>query len=181
MRLSWLKNLVQSQKKKNNIFMICSASLHTKHVPTAVFILSHQTLQQPHEASSFQMRYLSLRNDTWLAQSHFAHFVPSNISSDSRLLLFSVLGLELRTSSLLGRPFTTWATSPALFWCMCVGYFQDRTSQSTYLGWPWTVILLISASFLARIPGVSHWRPAPDYSQPLYHTVASGYHFCRVI
>jgi hypothetical protein len=28
------------------------------------------------------------------------------------------------------------------------------------LGWPWTVILLISVSQVARIIGVSHWCPA---------------------
>jgi hypothetical protein len=33
------------------------------------------------------------------------------------------------------------------------------------LGWPQTAILLISASQVARITDVSHWRPAPVSDQ----------------
>jgi hypothetical protein len=42
---------------------------------------------------------------------------------------------------------------PGLF---CFGYFQDRVSRTIFLGWIRTVILLISASQVARITGVSH-------------------------
>jgi hypothetical protein len=35
--------------------------------------------------------------------------------------------------------------------------FLDRVSWTVCLGWLWTVILLISASWLARITGVSHY------------------------
>jgi hypothetical protein len=38
----------------------------------------------------------------------------------------------------------------------CVGYFQDRVSQTICLGWLQTAILLISASSVARITG-QHW------------------------
>jgi hypothetical protein len=40
------------------------------------------------------------------------------------------------------------------------GFFQDRVSQN-YLSWlPSNCILLISASWVARITGMSHWCPA---------------------
>jgi hypothetical protein len=44
------------------------------------------------------------------------------------------------------------ATPPALF---CAGYFRDRVPQTIYLGWLQTVTLLICASWVARITGVS--------------------------
>jgi hypothetical protein len=43
---------------------------------------------------------------------------------------------------------------------LCDGVFWDRVLQTICLGWPWTTILLISASWVARITGVSHQRPA---------------------
>jgi hypothetical protein len=46
------------------------------------------------------------------------------------------------------------STSPSF----CVGFFRDRVSRS--LGWLWTVILLISASQVATITGMSHWQLA---------------------
>jgi hypothetical protein len=52
------------------------------------------------------------------------------------------------------------ATPPALF---CVGYFWDRVS-----GWLWTVVLLISASWVARITCVSHQRPASALFLSMY-------------
>jgi hypothetical protein len=42
----------------------------------------------------------------------------------------------------------------------CSGYFGDRVSQTVCLGWPQTMILLISASQVAKITGVSHWHLA---------------------
>jgi hypothetical protein len=49
----------------------------------------------------------------------------------------------------------TWATPPAFF---CDGFFQDRVSQTICPVWLQTRILLISASQVARIKGVSHQR-----------------------
>jgi hypothetical protein len=46
-----------------------------------------------------------------------------------------------------------WATPPTLFYDR---YFQDSVSQTICPGWLWTTILLISASGVARITGVSH-------------------------
>jgi hypothetical protein len=40
------------------------------------------------------------------------------------------------------------------------GFFQDRISRTIYVGWLWTAILLISASWVGRITDVSHWSPA---------------------
>jgi hypothetical protein len=62
-------------------------------------------------------------------------------------------GVELRDSHLLGRWYTTWSTLPAL---ICVGYFWDRVSQTIFLGWLRTMVLLITASRVVRIKGASH-------------------------
>jgi hypothetical protein len=52
---------------------------------------------------------------------------------------------------------TPWATPPALF---CGGFCRDRVSWTVCPGWLLNTIFLISASWVARIIGVSHWRPA---------------------
>jgi hypothetical protein len=58
-----------------------------------------------------------------------------------------------------------WATPPALFFCV-KGFFWDRVLQTICPGWLWTIIFLISASWVARIIGVSHWHPA-THTHPL--------------
>jgi hypothetical protein len=53
---------------------------------------------------------------------------------------------------------TLWATPPALF----LWWFSFKiVSQTTCLGWLQTAILLISASWVARITGVNHRSRAP--------------------
>jgi hypothetical protein len=47
---------------------------------------------------------------------------------------------------------TPWAIPPALF---CDEFFWDRVLRTICLGWLWTVILLIFASWVARITGTS--------------------------
>jgi ABC-type Fe3+ transport system permease subunit len=64
---------------------------------------------------------------------------------------FVVLGLEFRAFTL------SHSTSP-----FCDGYFWDRVSWTICLSWLQTVILLISASWVARITGVSHWHLAEN-------------------
>jgi hypothetical protein len=64
-------------------------------------------------------------------------------------LFFSVLGLELRVYTL------SHSTSPIF----CDGFFRDRVSWTISPGWLWITILLISASWVARITGVSHQHP----------------------
>jgi hypothetical protein len=54
-----------------------------------------------------------------------------------------------------------WATPPALF---CEGFFEDRVSGTICPKWSQTLILLISASWVTRIIGMSHWRLASDDS-----------------
>jgi hypothetical protein len=71
--------------------------------------------------------------------------------------LLAILGFELKASHLLNRYSTTWVTPPALF---CTGYFWHRVSWTICLGWLQTTVLLISASQVARITGVSHQCPA---------------------
>jgi hypothetical protein len=61
---------------------------------------------------------------------------------------FVVLGLELRAYT------SGHSVSPFLWF-----FFRDRVSQTICLGWLWTSILLISASWVVMIIGVSHWCP----------------------
>jgi hypothetical protein len=42
----------------------------------------------------------------------------------------------------------------------CDGFFWDRVLQTICPGWLWATILLVSASWVARITGVSHRCPA---------------------
>jgi hypothetical protein len=60
------------------------------------------------------------------------------------------LGFELRASWWQSRHSTSCSTLPDFF---CDGYFWDRVSQTICPGWTWTIILLISASWLAKITG----------------------------
>jgi hypothetical protein len=46
-----------------------------------------------------------------------------------------------------------WATPPTLY---CEEFFQNTVSQTICPGWLQTMILLISASWVARIIGLSH-------------------------
>jgi hypothetical protein len=50
--------------------------------------------------------------------------------------------------------YTTWAI-PSVHFAL-VSFWEMRVSQTICLGWPWTAILPISASQIARITGVSH-------------------------
>jgi hypothetical protein len=58
---------------------------------------------------------------------------------------------------LQNRHSTTWATPPVHFALLSFG---DGVLQTLCTGWSPTVILLISASQVARMTGVSHWCPA---------------------
>jgi hypothetical protein len=42
----------------------------------------------------------------------------------------------------------------------CSGYFRDGVSQTLCVDWPWSVILLISATQVEKIAHMSHWCPA---------------------
>jgi hypothetical protein len=73
------------------------------------------------------------------------------------VVVLVVLYFELRASQLPGS--ASWVITIACF--LCVGYFWDRVSFFCP-GWPQILILLISASWVARIAGVSH--QCPDHS-----------------
>jgi hypothetical protein len=64
-------------------------------------------------------------------------------------IYLAVLGLKLRAFTL------SHFASPS-----CDGCFWNRVSQTICQGWLQTAILLISASWIARITGMSHWYPA---------------------
>jgi hypothetical protein len=69
------------------------------------------------------------------------------------LFFFVALMFEIRTFTL--------SHSTALF---CEEVSQDRISQTIFLGWLQTAVLLISASRVARIAGVSHRHLTPAFS-----------------
>jgi hypothetical protein len=83
------------------------------------------------------------------------------------------MGFEQRASCLLRGYSTIQATTPALFH---VGYFWDRDLRIICLGWFWTMLLLISASWVARITGMSHWCPAflPFVNSQLCVSISHG-------
>jgi hypothetical protein len=79
-------------------------------------------------------------------------------------IFFSVLGLELRAYTL------SHSTSPFLW-----RVFWDRVSKTICPGWLHTTILLISASWVARITDMSHRCQAPmsifvflQFLQPIF-------------
>jgi hypothetical protein len=41
-------------------------------------------------------------------------------------------------------------------------FFEIKSQRTGCPGWLWTAILLISASWVARITGVSHWHLVPQ-------------------
>jgi hypothetical protein len=66
-------------------------------------------------------------------------------------IFFVVLEFELRAYTL------SHSTSPFSWWI----FFKIQSIKLFCLGWVQTAILLISASWVARITVVSHWHPAP--------------------
>jgi hypothetical protein len=69
------------------------------------------------------------------------------------------LEFELRASCLQSSHFTTWATLPVHFDLVVL---EISVLKIISLGWYWTEVLLISASQVARIIGVSHHYLAPQ-------------------
>jgi hypothetical protein len=57
----------------------------------------------------------------------------------------------------------TLSYSTRFFICVCDGIFWDRVSRTIFLGWLWNMILLISASLVARITGTSYQCLAPCF------------------
>jgi uncharacterized membrane protein YcfT len=46
----------------------------------------------------------------------------------------------------------------------CGEFFRDRVLHTVCLGWLWTMILLISAFWVARITGMSHLHLVLGYT-----------------
>jgi hypothetical protein len=88
---------------------------------------------------------------------HWGEVLPISASQVARIIgmshwclaFFLVLRLQLRV-------FTSSHSTSSIF---VLGIFKI-VSQTICLGWLWTVILLLSASWVARITGVSHQHPA---------------------
>jgi hypothetical protein len=53
---------------------------------------------------------------------------------------------------------TPWTTLPTFFFVM--GFLEKGSHRTVCLAWLPTEMLLISASWVARITGVSYWHPA---------------------
>jgi hypothetical protein len=75
-----------------------------------------------------------------------------------------------------------WATAPDLIlWRV----FEIGSHRTICPGWLWTAILLISASWVARITGVSHWHTAPGqfWTGLLFLFVSRGFFatLCNII
>jgi hypothetical protein len=70
------------------------------------------------------------------------------------------LEFELKASGLQSKFSTVLSHTSSPFYS---GYFEDEVSRIICPGWPQTVILLILASKLARITGVSHQRQASHF------------------
>jgi hypothetical protein len=70
----------------------------------------------------------------------------------------------IRVCSFLGVGTGTWTQAPHLEPFhqpyFCEGFFRDRVCWTICPGWLRTEILLISASWVARITGMSHWHLA---------------------
>jgi hypothetical protein len=75
-------------------------------------------------------------------------------------IFFAAPWFELSASQLLGRCFYCLRNFSIPFWN---GFFQDRVLWSICLGWLQIAILLISASWVARITGMS---PCSQVSRP---------------
>jgi hypothetical protein len=115
-------------------------------VRQGLYLLSHtsRSLEPFWEAGSHGL-FASTVQDLHLKQICSSCCVTSHPKTRwlQTTFFFPVLGFEL-TLSHSASPF------------FCDGFFQGRVSQTICLGWLWTTVLLISASWVARITGKSH-------------------------
>jgi hypothetical protein len=84
------------------------------------------------------------------------------------LLLLVALEFELGASRLLG----SYSASPFNM----MRFFKIGSQELLSQAWLWTMILLISASWVARITGVSPWCPAWPFTSVLIFN-CHFYHF----
>jgi hypothetical protein len=87
--------------------------------------------------------------------------LASVLPSYSLFQIHTSLSLATATTSFfLGIELMTYTLSDSTSTFFCDAFFQDKVSRTVCPGWLRTFILLISASQVARITGVSHWCPA---------------------
>jgi hypothetical protein len=81
------------------------------------------------------------------------------LNSDSNLLFLVPTLFIFKPLSVFFFFFQIWGlnSGPTPLALLCEWFFWDRVSWTVCLGWLGTLILLISASWVARITGVSHW------------------------
>jgi hypothetical protein len=97
---------------------------------------------------------------SWFVYVYYSEFLrcwglnPGHTHTHTHAHIF-VGGARVWTQGLM---FARQAFSQPCFFVM--GFFQDKVLCTICPGWPWTLILLIFASWVARITGVSHWSPA---------------------
>jgi hypothetical protein len=87
----------------------------------------------------------------WIWSKYFIHIYENRIMKPIEIIIIILQYWSLNSGSI------PWATPPALF---CEGLFWVRVPWTVYSGWLWTSILLISATWVIRITGMSHWCPA---------------------
>jgi hypothetical protein len=96
----------------------------------------------------------------WHPHQQLVLLVPTNLGRDNKsIMVFFVVFIYLFfvvLGGLYSGPPAEYshhqAPTPSFY-----GFFQDRISRTIYLGWLQTMIPLISASWVARITGMSHW------------------------
>jgi hypothetical protein len=102
---------------------------------------------------------------------HTFHQWPTSSTPALVLLLYSFLGRSYTFISNYPTSLCLWAQGFTLakqtLYCLshtssafCSGYFGDEVLWTICSNWLRVMILLISASKVARITGVSHWHPA---------------------
>jgi hypothetical protein len=147
----------EKERRKKGLFFLCFLILHHKSVcPVALGLWWGSTSWQEHMAEQNHLPHgqeAKERGVDWSLTVPFRGTVAC-IQWPKGLLLsltfFFLWYWGLNSGS------TPWATPPATF---CDGSFQYRVLWTICLGWFWTVILLISASWVARIIGLSHQCP----------------------
>jgi hypothetical protein len=81
------------------------------------------------------------------------HYINESLYLYISLYILMGMGFELREKQAL------YHLSHS-FCPFCSGYFGGGVSRTVRLGWPPTMVLLISASQVAGITDVSYWHPA---------------------